>query len=171
MSRIKPTEVKVSERCTHLLKKELKKRQLEKHYHFRIQVILLSSQGRTNPEISEELNTSLPTVRRWRLRWHESSDSLIGLEKDHRESKNRGLILVREIKSVLSDSPRSGSSSRISDEEKIRLQALACQEPSDFGLPFPTWAHIELSKQANKMGIKISSSHFGRVLKKRLTPP
>ena len=169
MSRKKPTVVKVSNRCSNLLRIELKKRQLEQHFQFRIQIILLSSEGKTNPEISEELKTSLPTVRRWRLRWNENSDSIIELENDHRESKNRDLTLIREIKSVLSDSPRSGSSSRISDEQKLRLQTLACQKPSDFGLPFSVWTHVELSKQADKMGIKISSSHYGKVLKKRFT--
>jgi transposase len=171
MSRIKPTVVNVSARATNLLRRELSKRQIENHYQLRFQIILLSSEGKTNPEISEILNTSLPTVRRWRLRWAEKSDSLISLESDHRHIKNTDLILLREIKLVLSDSARSGSSCRISEEEKVRLQALACQHPSDFGLPFSAWTHIELSKQANKMGIKISSSHYGRVLKKRFTTP
>ena len=169
MSRIKPTVVKLSSRCIKLLKKELTKRQLEKHYHFRIQILLLSCEGKTNFEISEILKTSLPTVRRWRLRWNENSDSIIGLESDHRLHKNRDSILVKEIKSILSDNPRSGSSSRITDEEKLRLQALACQDPSDFDLPFSVWTHVELSKQANKMGIRISSSHYGKILKKRFT--
>jgi len=163
MSRKKPTIVKVSERTTNLLKTELKKRQIEIHYQLRIQIILLSSEGKTNPEISEQLNTSLPTVRRWRLRWNENSSSIIGLENDHRESKNRDLILTRKLKSVLSDSYRSGSFCRISDEEKLRLQALACQKPSDFGLPFSVWTHVELTKQAEKLGIIISSSHLGRI--------
>jgi len=170
MSRIKPTVVKVSERCRNLLRKELKKRQLENHYQFRIQIILLSSEGKTNPEISEQLKTSLPTVRRWRLRWQENASFILGLENDHRASKTIDSILVKEIKSVLSDKHRSGSSSRITDQEKIRLQALACQKPSDFELPFSVWTHVELAKQANKMGIKISSSHYGKILKKRFTP-
>jgi transposase len=169
MSRIKPTVVKISDRCIKLLKKELTKRQLERHYQFRIQILLLSCEGKTNFEISEELKTSLPTVRRWRLRWKENAALIIGLEQDHRSAKNSDLILVKGIKSILSDSARSGSSSRITDEEKIRLQALACQDPSDFNLPFSVWTHVELSKQANKMGIKISSAHYGRVLKKRFT--
>jgi transposase len=169
MSRIKPTIVKISDRCVKLLRNELTKRQLEGHYQFRIQILLLSWEGKTNFEIAKLLKTSLPTVRRWRLRWKENAELIIGLEHDHRERKNRDSTLVKEIKSILSDQPRSGSSSRITDEEKLRLQALACQEPADFDLSFSVWTHVELSKQADRMGIKISSSHFGRVLKKRFT--
>jgi len=171
MSRKKPTVVKISNRCVKLLKKEITKRQLERHYQFRIQVLLLSCEGKTNYEIAEQLETSLPTVRRWRLRWNENAALILGLENDHRLHKNRDSILVKEIKSILSDKPRSGSSSRITDKEKVRLQALACQDPFDFDLPFSVWTHVELSKQANKMGIKISSSHYGKILKKRFTSP
>jgi len=173
MSRKKPIGVKVSERISNLLKIELNKRQLESHYKLRIQIILLCSERKTNPEISEQLTTSLPTVRRWRLRWHENSDLIAGLESNDKEKHgqpiNSDLILINEVKLVLSDKYRSGSCCRISDEEKLRLQALACQEPSDFDLAFSSWTHVELSKQADKMGIKISSSHLGRVLKKRFT--
>ena len=165
MSRIKPTVVQISARCVKLLKKELAKRQLERHYQFRIHLLLLSWEGKTNYEISVLLETSLPTIRRWRLRWSVNYELIFELESDHCTDS----VLVKEIKSILSDKPRSGSSSRITDEEKIRLQALACQKPSDFDLPFSVWTHVELSKQANKMGIKISSSHYGKILKKRFT--
>jgi len=57
----------------------------------------LSSEGKTNPEISEQLKISLPTAYRWRLRWSENSSSIIALENDHRENANRDLILIREI--------------------------------------------------------------------------
>jgi transposase len=93
------------------------------------------------------------------------------MEYDYIKKKNSESYLLRGVKSVLSDAPRSGSSCKISIEEKIRLQALACQSPADFGFTFSTWTHVELSKQAEKMGIKISSSHYGRILKKRFTAP
>ena len=171
MSRKRPTEVIVSERVLNLLETEINKRQIANHYQLRMQIVILSSQGKTNPEIAEQLNTTLPTVRLWRLRWSENADSILGLEYDHTQKKNNDLSIIRKIKSVLSDSPRSGSSCRIKVEEKLRLQALACQSPSDYGLPFSNWTHIELSKQAQKLGITISSSHFGRVLKKQITTP
>lgn len=171
MSRKKPVEVIVSERVLSLLKKEINKNQIARHYLLRMQIILLSSQGRTNFEIASELNTTLPTVRLWRSRWSKKSAIILGSEDAYDKKKNSDRYILKEINEVLSDASRSGSSCRISVEEKLRLQALACQSPADFDLPFSVWTHVELSKQANKMGIKISSSHYGKVLKKRFTTP
>ncbi|NOY96712.1 MAG: hypothetical protein GXO81_10150 [Chlorobi bacterium] len=47
--------------------------------------------------------------------------------------------------------------------------ALACEPPQDHGLPFTVWTHKELAAQAKKMGIDISSSYYGILLKKRIT--
>jgi len=171
MSRKKPIEVIVSNGVSRLIKKEINKKQIENHYLIRMQIILLSSQGGTNPEISKQLNIARTTVSRWRLRWSENIASLTGIERDYASQKNKDRIIIRKIKSVLSDSYRSGSSCKINDMDKVRIQALACESPSDYGLPFTVWTHVELSKQAGKMGVKISSSHLGRVLKKRFTTP
>ena len=83
---------------------------------------------------------------------------------------NNSVAEIRyKIKEILTDLPRSGSSSRITNSEKDRLIALACESPQNHGLPFTVWTHKELSAQAKKMGINISSSYYGILLKKRIT--
>ena len=167
MSR-KPLPIKISERVKRLLSKELNRRQLESFYKVRMQIILLSSSGKGNQEIATVLTCSVITVRKWRRIWYELEDVISKQENDCQNEKSSDLLLVRNIKLVLTDAPRSGSSSRITDAEKVRLQALACQEPQEFNLPFTNWTHVELSKQAGLLGITISSSYYGKLLKKRI---
>ena len=72
---------------------------------------------------------------------------------------------------VLSDAPRSGVPRKFTDSQIVRLQALACERPENYGLPFTAWTHVELAKQEKKIGIDISPSRFGVILKKRFTAP
>jgi hypothetical protein len=170
MSR-KAISIKVSERAMSLIGKEMNKRQLEGHYRKRMQIVYQSSLGVDNQDIRANLGGSLVTVRKWRLKWQVSEERILEFEQGYENRKVSGLELIREIKAVLSDAPRPGSPSRISEAEKKRLQALACEAPEKYGLPFTNWTHVELSKQAQRMGITISSSHYGNLLKKRITSP
>jgi len=54
------------------------------------------------------------------------------------------------------------------EETQKRIQALACENPSKYNLPFTHWTHKELAKQAvlQKIVPTISSSQTGRILKK-----
>ncbi len=163
-------QIKVSERVKKLLVKELNKHQQESHYRKRMQILYQSSLGEQNQDISLRLNCSVITVRKWRLKWHKLEEELLELEQEYNNEKVSDTALIRRIKLVLSDAPRSGSSSRISESEKARLQALACESPEKYNLPFTNWTHVELSRQAIKMGIIISSSYYGKLLKKQIAP-
>jgi len=165
----KALEIKVSERLKELLCLEMNKSQLGKHYYNRMRIIYNSCLGYSNYYIASITGITIRTVRKWRKRWRERQDYILEFEQMGHPGKCSDLDLIREVKLLLSDLPRTGSTSRITGSEKIRLQALACEPPEDYGLPFTNWAHIELSKQAGKMGIKISSSYYGKLLKKRFT--
>jgi transposase len=78
---------------------------------------------------------------------------------------------MNKIKEILSDSFRAGRPSRISQAERDRIVALACEAPESMGLAFSNWTHEELAKQARKKGIQISTSQTWRILKKRLISP
>jgi transposase len=142
---------------------------MESIYQKRMNIIYQSYLGSENQYIAKEIGCSPVTVRKWRKRWktYEHAIHQLELELDNRTANK--VDLLSKIKEILSDLPRSGSSSRLTDSEKDRLVTLACQLPEDYDLPFTVWTHKELSFQAKKMGIEISSSYYGMLLKKRIT--
>ena len=166
----KAIQINISDRVADLLKTSLNKRQLEGHYKRRMQIIYQSSLGIDNQDIAKDIGCSVTTVRKWRKRWGAFEEVILKLEEGLDNKKANKIDLLRKIKEILSDAYRSGSPSGISDSDKMRLQALACESPKDHGLPFTVWTHQELAKQAGKMGIQISASYFGILLKKLFAP-
>jgi transposase len=162
-------QITVSKRVGELLIGSVRKRNIESHYQKRMNIIYQSSLGKENQDIAREMNCSPVTVRKWRKRWKTFEVVVKQIEKEIDNKTANKVDLLYKIKEVLTDFPRSGSSSRITNSEKDRLIALACESPQDHGLPFTVWTHKELSAQAKKMGINISSSYCGILLKKRIT--
>ncbi len=161
-------KIRLSTRVFDLISQQVNRKQLERHYYERMQIILKSSEGCSNKEIALLLGFNVQKIARWRNRWDFTPEVSISFEQGE---DGRGLsdkILLKKIKSILSDMPRPGHPSKLKDSEIVRLQALACQSPEDYDLPFTVWTHKELSKQAKSMGIVISSSWYGIILKKRI---
>jgi len=155
-------------RVKALIIKELNKRQLEKHYSLRMQIIQKGSTDIKNQEISSDLSCSVDTVMKWRKRWKFKESYLLKFEEGYAKEKVTDKSLLIEVKKILSDEIRSGAPARLTVSEITRLQALACESPEKYELPFSVWTHKELSKQAKEKGIIISSSHYGKILKKRI---
>ena len=161
-------QITISKRVEGLLISSIKKRNIESHYQKRMSIIYQSSLGTENQEIAREMKCSPVTVRKWRKRWKTFEDAIKQIEMGLGNKTANKIDLLYKIKEVLTDLPRSGPPSRITNSEKARLVALACESPQDYGLPFTVWTHKELSAQAKKMGINISSSYYGILLKKRI---
>ena len=168
MSR-KAVQITISKQVEGLLNSSINKRNIESHYKKRMTIIVKSSQGKENQDISREMKCSPVTVRKWRKRWKTYEGVIQQIELELISKTANKIDLFYKIKEILTDSPRSGSSSRITNSEKDRLVALACELPQDYGLPFTVWTHKELSAQAKKMDINISSSYYGILLKKQIT--
>jgi transposase len=162
-------QITISKRVEELLKSAIQRRNIESHYKKRMNIIYRSSLGNENQDIAKEMNCSPVTVRKWRSRWKTYESVIRQMEMDIDSKRSAKVNLLKKIKEVLTDLPRSGSSSRITDSEKDRLISLACQVPHDHGLPFTVWTHKELSAQAKRMGMNICSSYVGILLKKRVT--
>jgi len=162
-------QITVSKRVEDLLISSIKKRNIESHYQKRMNIIYQSSLGKENQDIAKEMKCSPVTVRKWRKRWKTFESAIEQIEMELDSQTANKVDLLYKIKEILTDLPRSGSFSRITNSEKARLVALACESPQDYGLPFTVWTHKELSAQAKKMGINISSSYYGILLKKRIT--
>lgn len=161
----KAKAIELSDRVSQLLKESLSKRQISKHIYERIYIVVRSSARQMSKDIAKELGCDGRKVSLWRTRWHHRTKG-IDITLDENGERLSDKKVMERVHELLSDAPRSGSPARITEQEKIRLQALACENPEDYGHPFTVWTHKELSKQAEKLGIKISPSRYGVILKK-----
>jgi putative transposase len=162
----KAVQIKISPRLKGLIEKELNRAQLEGHYAKRLSIIYHSATGMTNQEVGMIVGCLDKTVRKWRNRLKLNEAILKEFEQGHGGTQVKDKELMGKLKEIISDIPRPGAPSRITELEITRLQALACEHPEKYGLPFTVWTHEELSNQAKKMGIEVSPAHCGRLLKK-----
>ena len=129
----------------------------------RAQLLLLAHQGQSNSAIKRSLGIALNTVKSWRKRWLDAYEELLSYESSSE--------LSQAIEALLKDLPRSGAPETISLAAKQQIMALACEEPSRYGLQMNSWTHEMLAKVAIAQGIvpRISGRHVGRILKNQ--PP
>lgn len=164
--------IKILPRTGSILTKELNRRQLPGHFRLRMQIIALSGIGKQNKDIAVELGCGVATVRRWRKRWYKQQKKLELFENGNgNEPPATEKKLLELIKETLTDEKRIGAPCSITETEVNRLVALACEPPGKYGYPVTHWTHGLLSAQAIKMGIQVSPTHVGRLLKKRLASP
>jgi transposase len=108
-------------------RKTLKKRVRGAKTHWRdrlrAQVVLFAERGRRNARIAADLGIDVGTVRKWRGRFAELG--VAGLE----------------------DLPRSGRPRVISEESRAAVVSLACQLPSETGVPLARWSGPELKRE------------------------
>ena len=90
----------------------------------RSQIILLAFDGHNNESIETEVGLYHDAVGRWRRRWRDSWEKLIDIEC--REELH---VLAREIKTLLSDRPRSGRKPRIGTQQQAAIFKTACESP------------------------------------------
>jgi transposase len=131
----------------------------------RCQIVLLSAAGRLNKVQAQQLGVNRQRIRRWRLRWAEEMLRLSAAE-DAGASDND---LQQRIIQLLSDEVRRGAPATFSAEQIAGLIALACEPPSDSGLPVSHWTPAELAREAVKRGLveSISSRQVDRFLARR----
>lgn len=117
----------------------------------RARMMVLGDEGLTIVETAARLEVWRKTVSQWRARW----------------LSGRGGSVVER----LSDAPRSGVPARITPEQVCAIVALACEPPSESGLPVTHWSQQELADEAMRRGIvdKVSQRSVGRFLKKNQT--
>ena len=95
----------------------------------RAKAILYAADGATNQEIAERLDVSRQAVSDWRRRF--CQEGVQGLE----------------------ERPRSGRPRRFSPAQVAEVKALACELPSEQGIPLSRWSSAELAREAIKRGI------------------
>jgi putative transposase len=130
----------------------------------RCRIILLSAEGRTNISQAFELGIDRQRVRRWRHRWASAAESLLAAEAKASDKDFEAVIV-----GLLADDARSGAPPKFSPEQIAELIALACEPPSDSGLPVSHWTPSELASEAAKRGFveTISPRQVDRFLARR----
>lgn len=134
----------------------------------RARMILLGFARRLNGEIAKEIGVDRKQVGLWRRRWQASFDSLVALEQQESRA-----TLRRAIEDVLSDAPRAGSPGTFTAEQVTQVLAVACEDPSQSGLPINHWTMRELAAEVVRRNIvpSISASTVQRYLAQAALQP
>lgn len=148
------TPVILSEKEKEELTKLTKGHKIEKQKVLRSRIILYAAQGFSNAKIARELNVNIDTARLWRDRW-------VGLQGVEVEKLS--------VEERLEDVPRPGKPPRITEEERCKIAALACEAPILSGRPISQWTGKEIADEMKTRGIveQISPRHASRLIKKR----
>jgi len=146
-----PAELRLSEAEQKELEALVRRHSTPQQLARRAQMILAANEGKRNGQIAREQGASVDTVRKWRMHW-------IGLQAVSLED-----LCVSER---LTDIPRPGRPSQITDEQICQLVALACEQPKE--RPISHWTGREIAEEVMARGIieHISPRHAARLLKK-----
>jgi len=117
VARLAPKELNLNDGDRLGLQQLINRHNTPQQVVLRAKIILLASSGQNNGEISRLLDISLDMARTWRNRWLENSDKELS-------------IFQR-----LQDSERIGAPVKFKMEQVIKLFALACSPPEDYGRP------------------------------------
>jgi len=127
----------------------------------RSQIIMMSSQGETNQNISAAIGLHYDNVATWRNRFLENHSKLVELESVDAEK------LSDEIVRILSDEKRPGVPSKFRADQIMRIVDLACKAPHEYGYEVSHWSLPLLVKEIIRLGIadQISAKTVSRFLK------
>jgi putative transposase len=130
----------------------------------RAQLVLAAAAGKSNTQISQQLELDRGQVRLWRNRWLEANAELAAAEMEAVSDEK----LINLIEQVLSDIAREGTPNFFSTEQVVQIVALACEKPEESELRVSHWTAAELAEEAIKRSIveKISPRSVGRFLKR-----
>ena len=156
--------VEVSERQRAILESLSRSRTAASSLVERATFILRAAEGVPTIRIARAMGVDRQRVRRWRTRWVDECAAQLG----EVESVAKDAVLKEAIIDALSDAGRSGAPPVFTPDQEERVRALACREPSEFGLPHSQWTRQLLAEEAARQGIveSVSVAEVGRWLKK-----
>jgi len=149
----KATEVILSKKEQDGLEQLVRRHNVGQQIALRGRIILAAGQGQTTSAIARDLKVSINTAQRWRNRW--AKTQTISFED-------------LSIEDRLQDNPRSGAPSRITADQRCKMEALACENPEISGRPISQWTAREIADEMIKRKIvkNISGRHAARLLKR-----
>ena len=146
------TEVNLSEEERTDLEQLVRRHNVGQQIALRARIILVAGAGRTNSAISRDLKVSINTAQRWRNRFAKAQV----ISYDDLSLEDR-----------LQDGPRPGAPSRITADQRCKIEALACETPENSERPISQWTGREIADEVMKRQIveSISARHAARLLK------
>jgi len=149
----KAQPVVLSEKEQHGLEKLVKQHLTAQQIALRARIVLASAEGKPSIQIARENQVTHDTVRLWRNRWVKLQD--ISLDD-------------LSIEDRLRDAPRPGAPSRITADQRCKIEALACEKPEKAGRPISQWTAREIAEEVMERKIveSISGRHAARLLKR-----
>lgn len=153
----------VSNRQRYVLQRLIDAKKTPQQLAERARIVLLSAEGMSNVEQAYTLGVDKQRVRRWRRRWAEHEAALAAVEAQEPTERE----LEERIIEALADAYRSGCPPKFSAEQVVQVLALACESPSDNGLPVSHWTPPDLRRELIKRGVfeDISPRSVDRFLK------
>lgn len=150
----KATEVNLSEEERTSLEQLVRRHNVGQQIALRARIILAAGQGQTNSSIARDLKVSINTGQRWRNRFAKAQT----ISYDDLSLEDR-----------LQDGPRPGAPSRITADQRCKIEALACETPENSERPISQWTAREIADEVLKRKIveRISARHAARLLKIR----
>src|SRR6185436_12966628 len=129
----------------------------------RAKILLALETGANQCHVMRQLHLNRGTVQVWRQRWLALASKLEQIEVDGGSDK----ALTAMIVEALTDHPRSGTPATFTAEQIVQMVAVACEDPTDAGLPISHWTPREVADEVRKRGIveSISTRSVGRFLK------
>lgn len=121
----------------------------------RAHIILHAFDGLLNEQIARRVQLQRHQVGKWRRRWQQNFQRLVGIECGQTPLK-----LKKAIRQVLSDAPRAGAPPTFTPEQLTHIIATACEDPQLSGRPISHWTLRELAEQlvARKIVESISTT-------------
>lgn len=149
----KATEVNLTKAEQKSLEQLTRRHNIGQQIALRARIVLFAGQGQTNSAIVRQLDVNIKTVRYWRNRWVKGQEiPLADLSAEER----------------LQDMPRPGAPSRITADQRCKIEALACELPENSGRPISQWTAREIADEVieRKIVDTISGRHAARLLKR-----
>jgi putative transposase len=150
----KAIEVNLSEEERTGLEQLVRRHNVGQQIALRARIILAAGQGQTSSAIARNLRVSINTAQRWRNRFAKVQT----ISYDDLSLEDR-----------LQDGPRPGAPSRITADQRCKIEALACERPENSERPISQWTAREIADEVIKRKIvdDISARHAARLLKIR----
>jgi putative transposase len=147
------TKVNLSEEEREGLEQLVRRHNVGQQIALRGRIILAAGEGQTNSAIAVRQKVSINTAQRWRNRWVKAQT----ISYDDLSIEDR-----------LQDAPRPGAPSRITADQRCKIEALACEKPEKAGRPISQWTAREIAAEMMERKIveSISGRHAARLLKR-----
>lgn len=134
------------------LEQLVRRHNLGQQIAMRGRIVLAAAQGQTNSAIAANLKININTAQGWRNRWVKAQ-----------------VISYADlsIEDRLQDRLRPGAPSRITADQRCKIEALACETPENSERPISQWSAREIADEVLKRKIveSISARHATRLLK------